>query len=385
MAAPVVGTLDFQKNEIQNVRVHNNAGAPSSPGIGQIYIETTAGANRLYQWNGTAWVLKATDSDLLGGQTLAQVRDFALTTGQRAALSAISDFDTAVRLSRLDQLAVPTGPVSLNSQKLTNVANATNPADAVNLGQLQAMQSGLDVKASVRGASTANLGTYTATGGTSGRGQLTVMPNTIDGVALGANDRVLLKDQTNGAANGIWVVSTLGTGANGVWDRATDADSDAEVTSGLFTFVTEGTVNGNSGWMLTTDDPIIVGGASGTVLVFAQFSGAGQIIAGAGLTKTGNQLDIGAANGVIVNADSIQVDPAVVARKYITQIGNGAATSIVVNHALANQWVQVEIWENTGSLRKVWGYEVQATDANNVTVVFPVAPANNAYRAVVVG
>lgn len=222
----------------------------------------------------------------------------------------ISDFDTQVRTSRLDQMAAPTAAVSLNSQKITNLGTPTLDTDAATKAYVDAARSGLDVKQSVRATSTANVTvTYTPTGGTSARGQITAAPNTLDGVSLAANDRILLKDQTTGAQNGIWVVSTLGTGSNGVWDRATDFDTDAEVTGGAFTFVKEGTVNADSGWVLSTNDPIVIGGASGTALTFAQFSGAGQITAGAGLTKNGNTLDVGTASAarIVVNADNIDL------------------------------------------------------------------------------
>jgi len=182
--------------------------------------------------------------------------------------------------------------------------------DAATKAYVDATRTGLDIKASVRAASTANITvTYSATGGTSTRGQITAAPNTLDGVTLAANDRILLKDQSTGAQNGIWVVTTLGTGANGVWDRATDFDADAEVTAGAFTFVEEGTTNADAGWVLTTNNPIIIGGASGTALTWAQFSGAGQITAGAGLTKTGNTIDVATASTarIVVNADSIDL------------------------------------------------------------------------------
>lgn len=224
--------------------------------------------------------------------------------------SQVSNFDTQVRTSRLDQMAAPTGPVSLNGQRITNLADPVNPQDAANKAYVDSARSGLDVKDSVRAASTANVTvTYSATGGTSARGQITAAPNTLDGVTLVNGNRILLKDQSTGAQNGIWVVTTAGTGANGVWDRATDFDADAEVTAGAFTFVTEGTVNADSGWVLTTNDPVIIGGASGTALAFAQFSGAGQITAGAGLTKTGNTIDVATASSarIVVNADNIDL------------------------------------------------------------------------------
>lgn len=193
--------------------------------------------------------------------------------------------------------------------KLTGLGTPTAAGDAATKSYVDGVAQGLDIKLSVRAASTANVaGTYTATAGSLARGAYTGMPNTIDGVTLAANDRVLLKDQTVGASNGIFVVTTLGTGSNGVWDRATDFDTDAEVTSGAFTFVEEGTVNLDSGWVLSTNGAIVIGGSSGTSLAFVQFSGAGQVVAGAGLTKTGNTLDVVAGDAsILVGADSLAV------------------------------------------------------------------------------
>jgi hypothetical protein len=193
---------------------------------------------------------------------------------------------------------------------ITLAADPSSALHAATKQYVDAVKTGLDVKDSVHVASTANISvTYSATSGTSTRGQITGATNSIDGVTLVAGDRILLKDQSTGAQNGIWVVTTAGTGSNGVWDRATDFDSDVEVTPGAFTFVEEGTVNGDSGWVLTTNAPIVIGGGSGTSLNWAQFSGAGQITAGDGLTKSGNTLNVVTANSgrIVVNADSIDL------------------------------------------------------------------------------
>jgi phage-related tail fiber protein len=149
----------------------------------------------------------------------------------------------------------------------------------------------LDVKDSVRAATTANI-TLSGT-------------QTIDGVSVTTGDRVLVKNQSTASQNGIYVV------AAGSWARATDADSDAEVTPGLFTFVEEGTVNSDSGWVLSTNSTITLGT---TALTFAQFSGAGQITAGDGLTKDGNTLNVATADTgrIVVNADSIDLASGVV-------------------------------------------------------------------------
>ena len=98
-----------------------------------------------------------------------------------------------------------------------------------------------------------------------------------------AAERVLVKDQSAGAQNGIYTVTTTGSaGAVFVLTRATDFDSPTEVTSGAFTFIETGTANADSGWVMTTDGAVTIGT---TALAFSQFSGAGQITAGTGLFK----------------------------------------------------------------------------------------------------
>jgi phage-related tail fiber protein len=233
---------------------------------------------------GTAGTYTKVTTDAKGrvtsGTTLAATDIPTLTA------SKISDFDTQVRTNRLDQMAAPTSSVSLNNQKITGLATPTNDTDAANKGYVDATRQGLDIKESVRVATTANI-TLSA-------------PQTIDGVSLVAGDRVLVKDQTTANANGIYIV------ASGAWTRANDFDTSAKVTAGAFTFVEQGTVNGDSGWVLTTDNPITLGT---TGLAFAQFSGAGQIDAGAGLTKSGNTINVGTASTarIVVNADTIDL------------------------------------------------------------------------------
>jgi phage-related tail fiber protein len=122
-----------------------------------------------------------------------------------------------------------------------------------------------DYKASVRAATTANIAALA--GGA---------PNTLDGVALAANDRILVKDQTTGSQNGIYVVTTLGTGANGTWSRAGDADQAGELTPGAVVMVEEGTSLADSQWEVTTDSTITVGT---TAITFAR-KDAGAVSAG---------------------------------------------------------------------------------------------------------
>jgi len=216
--------------------------------------------------------------------------------------SKLSDFDTQVRTSRLDQMAAPTGNVAFNSQKITGLADPTAAQDAATKAYVDATKQGLDVKDSVRVATTANI----SLSGT----------QTIDGVAVIAGDRVLVKNQSTGANNGIYDV------AAGAWSRSADANASAEVTAGLFVFVAEGTSNADTGWVLTTNDPITLGT---TALSFTQFSGAGQVTAGNGLTATGNTLDVGGtADRITVTADAVDIASTYVGQSSITTLGTVA-------------------------------------------------------------
>ena len=159
---------------------------------------------------------------------------------------------------------------------------------------VDATASGLDLKDSSHAATTAALSAVTYANGSSGVGAtLTANANgalTVDGQTMVAAERVLIKDQAAGLQNGIYTVTNGGSGAAAfVLTRATDFDSTAEVTSGSFTFIETGTANSDSGWVMTTDGAVTIGT---TALAFSQFSGAGQITAGTGLTKTGDTLDV---------------------------------------------------------------------------------------------
>ena len=153
---------------------------------------------------------------------------------------------------------------------------------------VDAVKVGLDFKDSVRVATTANL-------------NLSAPGASIDGISLSSGDRVLVKNQSTASQNGIYVWN----GASSTATRATDADSSSEVTAGMFVFVEEGTVNADQGFVLTTDGTITVGSTS---LSFTQFSGAGQIVAGDAITKTGNQLDVNDDNITLeVNSDTLRI------------------------------------------------------------------------------
>jgi len=150
---------------------------------------------------------------------------------------------------------------------------------------VDSVATGLDVKQSVRVLAATNI---TLSG-----------EQTIDGIAVVTGNRVLVTGQSTASQNGIYVV------ASGAWSRSADADNtpSGEVTSGMFTFVEEGTSFGSTGWVLSTTNPIVLGTTS---LVFAQFSSSGNVSGGAGLVKTGLTLDVVSANsGIVVNSNDI--------------------------------------------------------------------------------
>jgi len=176
---------------------------------------------------------------------------------------------------------------SLGGFKITNLLAGVAATDAATVAQVDAARQGILVKDPVRVATTANI-TLSGT-------------QTIDGVALSATDRVLVKDQSTGADNGIYLVNAS------TWTRALDANISAEVKAGMMMWVNEGSVNGDKQFILTTNDPITLGT---TALVFTLFAGGTSYVGGAGLTLTGATFDVVAGDtSLTVAADSVIVNP----------------------------------------------------------------------------
>lgn len=236
-----------------------------------------------------------------------------------------------------------TNTLDANGNKIINLADGAAPQDAVTKAQLDAAVQGWKWKEPVRAATTTNI---TLSGA-----------QTIDGVSVGAGDRVLVKNQSTGSVNGIYLA------ASGAWSRATDFDAASEVV-GAAVFVSEGTTGGNSQWNMTTDGPVTIGT---TALVWAQVGGGTSYTAGGG---------IGISGGVI------SVDPVVVARKYAATIGDGLATTITLTHNLNTQDVAVSVKEASGHAGVLVDW-VAAT-VNTVQLTFAVAPSTGQYRALVV-
>jgi hypothetical protein len=261
-------------------------------------------------------------------------------------------------------LTIGTTPISLGATSLTlggltSVAVTQDPTSALQLATKQyvdAVAEGLHVHASCAAATTGTLasitgGTVTYNNGTAGVGAtltLSVALTTLDGYTLLNGDRVLVKNEATQANNGIYTWATGGT----VLTRATDFDTAAEMASGDFTFVSNGTLYANTGWVQT--DPVTIVGTS--PVTWIQFSGAGAYTAGTGLTLTGTQFSItntavtaGAygsatqvgtftvnAQGQLTLAGNTTVTPAVGS---ITGLGTGVATALAVNTGSAGAFV----------------------------------------------
>jgi hypothetical protein len=296
--------------------------------------------------------------------------------------------NAAHALINISALAVPTADVSFSGYKITSLATPTADTDAANKSYVDATAQGLAIKEAVHLATAAVLpnspawtstggGTYTATT----FGQLSV-----DGDLALDTQRILVKDQVQSEYNGIYAVTTQGDGSTyWVLTRTADANTSAEVKSGMFTFVQTGDTQANTGWVLTTDNPITL---NTTGLTFTQFSGAGTYTASNGVvlgaTGGANNFSAVAHTGISVTSSGIAIDTAVVVTKYAANVGDGSATSYTITHSLNTKDVQVTVYDNSSPYAEVI-CDVQHTSTSAVTLLFSVAPTSNQYRVVVQG
>jgi len=201
----------------------------------------------------------------------------------------------------------------------------------VNKAYVDSVTSGLSVKTPVKVATTGNLNaTYN-----NGAGTLTANSNfalSVDGVTVSVNDRILVKDQSTAAQNGFYKVTATGSGSAAfVLTRTPDADAASELVAGAFAFVEEGTANADNGYVLSTDGAVTLGT---TAINFEQFSGAGQISAGDGLSKTGNALSLNVDDSSIeINADT--------ARVKALGVTNAMLAGSIANSKLSNSSVTI--------------------------------------------
>ena len=271
--------------------------------------------------------------------------------------------------------------IDANGNKITELADPTDPTDAANKRYVDAVAQGLHVHEAAHAATPQSLatisgGTVTYDNGTAGVGATLTLANAvtvIDGHTLAVGDRILVKNESTAAHNGVYVYTS-----STVLTRASDFDTAIEIHGGDFIFVENGTLYNSTGWVNENE----VNTVGTDTVQWLQFSGVGTFTAGAGLSLSGTEFNIGAAvgGGITVNADTIQVD-STVARKFTSLIGNGTTNPITVTHNLNNQWVNVQVFQGTELVEA----DVTLASANTATIGFSVTPTQDQFRVVIVG
>lgn len=318
MATKFVTNLDLNQNQILNATFEVLASDPNTNLFdGRMYFNSVDGVIKVYDATSASWRKIVAgisgQAGVVSGGSYSTALTISESGGQITITPNLATSASAGLMSSSDfsKLADATSEATANKLVIRDasgnikVATPTDDAHAATKAYVDAARSGLDVKQSVRAATT---------------GPITIATDleagdTLDTtVTLVAGDRVLVKNQSTASENGIYVVQ-----ASGAAVRATDFDGVGEVSGGAFTFVEEGTANADSGWVVTSNGPITIGIDA---ITWAQFSGAGQITAGAGLTKTGNTIDaVGTTNRITVNADSIDIASTYAGQSSITTLG----------------------------------------------------------------
>ena len=397
--------LDLNQNELLKAKLETLASAPASPVLGQIYYDSTKSQIGVCTNTvGPVWSYGGDITDVVGtapisvsvnGSGVATISITAATTSAAGSMSAAdkTKLDNATNTATASTLVQrdASGNAAFNTVTINNAPTAAT--DAVNKAYADALVQGLDIKSSVRAIATTNIATLSG-------------PQTIDTVSLVAGDRVLLTNQTTSTQDGIYVV------AAGAWTRASDYAIGATV-AGSFMFVEEGT-NADTGWVCTNNKGSDVVGTDN--LIFTQFSGAGSITAGFGLTKTGNTIDFVAGdNSLDVQPDSVavrlnttgaiettatglnvKVDTNNITKNgsneltvgnYVTKIGSKAITigtsagAQSVTHNFGTRNVSVVVYDATTYEE----YEVNVVNTSTSVVTISANGANKNVIAVVIG
>lgn len=350
MAITYLDNVDLKQNQLLNPVIQVLSTAPSSPLQGQIYFNSVS--NTVLQWNGTAWVpLDATKA--------TNIPVSALVSAQLTA---------AIEAVTLDSMAIPAANINLNNHNIVNLASPIANTDAANkayvLATAQSAASGLSVKDAVVVATTANI---TLSG-----------LQTIDGVSVTGGQRVLVKNQSNAALNGIYNANS------GAWVIANDSVT-GELLSGSLVLSVQGTTQSGTQWYLTTPDPITVGTTNQT---WTQFGAAGTYTASAtgGLQLVGSAFSalLPAGSGLVTDSTGLYVNNSVYARKYSANVGDGSSTTINVTHGLGTQDVMIQL-RNNSSPFDVQYAQVECTNTTVATLIFSTAPAANSLRVTVIG
>lgn len=271
--------------------------------------------------------------------------------------------------NKLHDFALATESVDLNNQKIVNLAEPVDPQDAATKNYVDNAVAGLTWKKAVHLISVNNID-LTGTSGTLVIDGHDPLDQTSNGY------RILLAGQTTVSEDGIYVYNDNGTVYT--LTRSSDADSFTEL-KGAAVFVMEGDVYGSTSWVqanhyLTSFDN----------QEWDQFAGASEYTAGAGLIADGNVFNVGQGLGISVTANAVAIDTTVTARKYSAVIGDGVATSYSILHNLNNQFVSVQVYQNSSPFALV-ETDIELTSPTQATVKFAQAPASSEYIVVIVG
>jgi hypothetical protein len=314
MAQKFLTNIDLNQNQLVNASFEVVGTDPSSGNFeGRLIYQSTTDTIKVYA-NG-AWRSLPHTIVSGGGAGIAEALTVSESNGTVTLTLNVADTDSAGLLPAAMWQMLTDATSDATASKLVKrdasgnakVATPTDAAHIATKGYVDSARQGLDVKASVRVATTApiNLATDLEAG------------DVIDGVTLVAGDRVLVKNQSTASENGIYVAV-----ASGAASRSSDANGTAdtgELTSGTFTFVEAGTVNFDSGFVISTDGTITVGT---TGITWTQFSGAGSFEAGDGLSKSGTQVNVNVtSNRTAITADAIDISANYVGQSSITTLG----------------------------------------------------------------
>lgn len=453
---PIRVPIDLGKCELQNARIQNLGSEPGTPVEGQLFWHS--GSHQLGVYNGSSWVylgsgsgtvtsvavtadsfITVTGSPITGSGTIDLsfknydqgmflgspfdengYPDFRVLHADdipTLTASKISDFDTQVRTSRLDQMASPTGSVSMGNQTITNLGTPSNASDAATKGYTDALIQGFNEKPTATVATAAALPACTYANGTSGVGAtLTGNSNgalTVDGYAVVANDLVLVANQASGLQNGLYIVTQAGSGGTPfILTRSVYMDTTAEFARAFIPVEDAGTDNANSIWLCTNSANPTVGS---TAINFIRLNKATDLQAGTGISISGNTVSVSAtyagqntivtlgtvttgtwtATAVAVLYGGTGASSASGARtnlgatgKYTALIGNNSATSFAITqatHGLASDGSMIADIYDASTGAKVL-CDISINNANGtVTYAFTNAPATNAYRIVIIG
>jgi hypothetical protein len=315
MATKFLTNIDLNQNQLVNATFEVLGTAPNT-GLfeGRMYYNSATDSIEVY--SGSAWRKFVNGISSGGGAGISEALTVSESNGTVTLTLNVADVDSAGLLSStfwsLLNGATSDATISTLAKRDSNgnikVATPTDPAHAATKGYVDAARQGLDVKQSVRAATTAavNLTSELEAG------------DTIDTtVTLVAGDRVLVKNQGTASQNGIYVVQATGAAV-----RAVDANGTADtgtVSGGTFTFVEEGTLNADSGWVVSSNGAITVGTDA---MNWVQFSGAGAVVAGDGLTKDGATINaVGTTDRISVSANAIDIASTYAGQNTITTLG----------------------------------------------------------------